>query len=307
MQTTVAPMVSDSTEQLAPDRSLRWRALLELSKPGITLMEVVTAAVGFLVATPWVRFDVWGLVLRLTELSVGVLLLGASAGTFNHILERHSDATMQRTALRPLPAGRVSVRGAQFYAWTTLVIGTAALVLLDPIVAVLGVATVVLYALAYTPLKPRSAAALFVGGIPGALPVVGGWVAGGGHLVSAEALILGAIMFWWQLPHFLALAIMYADDYRRGGIVLLADGRASALAWHTLVYSVLLVVSGVAWFFYGRGGMLYAVGTAALSVWLLAQCVRLVRQPTSAHARRVLLATYMFLMGLFLLAAVDIR
>ncbi|MCX7929209.1 MAG: protoheme IX farnesyltransferase [Chlorobi bacterium] len=306
MSIDAMPVTPTSAQQLILPRSLWLRAVVELSKPGITLMEVVTAAVGFLVAKPWEHYGAWEMVLRFAGLTVGVLALGASAGAFNHLLERTTDAVMQRTSLRPLPSGKITPHVAGIFATLAFVVGAGVLTMLDILVAVLGIATVVLYVVVYTPLKTRTSVALFVGGVPGALPVVGGWVAGGGSFVSADAAILGAIMFWWQLPHFLALAIMYADDYRRGGIVLLAGGRVRPLAWHTLGYSVLLVASSIAWFVLGRAGTLYFVGAAILSVWLLVRCVHLVRVPNSANARRVLMTTYIFLMGLFLLAAVDV-
>ncbi len=296
-----------STQPEAPARARAARGFIELSKPGITLMEVVTAAVGYWVAQPWLHSTLWTVLWHLGVLSLGVLFLGASAGAFNHLLERRSDAVMQRTSLRPLPAGRISVGAAYAYAWFLLGLGTITLLLLGWTVALLGVATVALYALLYTPLKTKTALALYLGGIPGALPVVGGWVAGGGELLSPEAAILAAIMFWWQLPHFLALAILYADDYRRGGIILLGDGNANRLALHTLIYAALLVLTSAAWWIWGKGGILYALGCGTLSAWLLVRCMQLVRQPTLSNGRHVLIATYMFLMGLFLLAAVDLR
>ncbi|RMF35924.1 MAG: protoheme IX farnesyltransferase [Chlorobiota bacterium] len=305
MPATAVSAVSSQPE--APARARPARSFIELSKPGITLMEVVTAAVGYWVAQPWLHGTLWTVLWQLGVVSVGVFLLGASAGAFNHILERWSDAAMQRTSLRPLPAGRISVVAAYVYAWSLLALGMTTLLLLGWTVALLGVATVALYALLYTPLKTKTALALYLGGIPGALPVIGGWVAGGGELLSPEAAILAAIMFWWQLPHFLALAILYADDYRRGGIVLLGDGKANRLALHTLLYAVLLVLASAAWWVWGKGGILYALGCGTLSAWLLVRCMQLVRQPNQANGRHVLVATYMFLMGLFLLAAVDLR
>ncbi|MCS6999943.1 MAG: protoheme IX farnesyltransferase [Bacteroidota bacterium] len=297
-----------STSHVQKEQSARTLPLLlELSKPGITLMEVVTAVVGFWVARPWEHFGTGELLLRLGGLAIGVLLLGASAGALNHLVERSNDARMLRTALRPLASGRLSVRGGTVFAVAMFIAGSVALVALDWMVALLGIATVVLYIAVYTPLKTISPLALYIGGIPGALPVVGGWVAGGGSLLSIEALVLGLIMFWWQLPHFLALAIMYADDYRRGGFALLADGAAKPLAWHIFFYSVLLIVSASCWSIVGRAGVLYTLGCVVLSVLLLVRCIELVRQPSASQGRAVLMATYVFLMGLFLLAAVDVR
>ncbi len=306
MATNAVP-VTTSRADIAASASQRMRAIVELSKPGITLMEIITAAVGFVVATPWQQLELASVLLRLLTLSAGVLCLGASAGAFNHLLEQSTDAAMQRTSLRPLPAGKIHPAFARLFAWGSLAVGAMILLVIGWDVAALGITTVALYALVYTPLKTQTSAALYIGGIPGALPVIGGWVAGGGQLLSVEALLLGGIMFWWQLPHFLALAIMYAEDYRRGGVKLIGDGKLSVLAWHTLVYSTLLALTSVAWFEWGRGGALYLVGCGILSGWLFVQCVQLVREPSVTNGRRVLLASYMFLMGLFLLAAVDIQ
>lgn len=283
------------------------RAYLELTKPGIALMEVVTAIVGYVVAEPWRTHSLPAVLGGAGALSVAVLLLSSSAGVFNHILERDSDAVMRRTSLRPLPAGKVALPHAVWFGSLLGAVGVAVAMLLGWHVALLGAMTIALYVLVYTPLKSRTPWALYVGGIPGALPVVGGWIAGGGSLLSVEAAILFAIMFWWQVPHFLALALLYADDYRRGGVALFGDGRPKALAVHTLASVVLLVLSAVAWHLWGRGGVLYALGCAALSAWLLYLSLRLVQCHSSADARRVLLATYMYLMGLFILMAVDVR
>ncbi len=306
MATNAVP-VTTSRAEIAASASQRMRAIVELSKPGITLMEIITAVVGFVVAKPWQELELTLVLLRFIALSAGVLFLGASAGAFNHLLEQSTDALMQRTTLRPLPSGKMSAAHARLYAWGTLILGSATLLTIGWDVAALGLATVGIYTLVYTPLKTQTPAALFIGGIPGALPVIGGWVAGGGHIFSVEALLLGGIMFLWQLPHFLALAIMYAEDYRRGGVRLIGDGNLTVLAWHTLVYSALLVAVSMGWFVWGRGGALYLLGCGTLSLWLLVQCVRLVQRPSVLHGRQVLLTTYMFLMGLFLLAAVDIR
>lgn len=289
--TTVVP--------LAPGRA---RDLLTLTKPRITLFVVLTAAVGCVLAA-----GRGADVTVLLHLMVGTALVAAGSAALNQLAERDLDGRMRRTARRPLPAGRVSGATAAVLGLGAAVAGTLWLATFVSIVtAGCAAVTLILYVLVYTPLKRRTALAIFVGAVPGALPVVGGWTAGGGG-AGAEIWAFFWIVFLWQLPHFLALAWMYRADYARAGLPMLSvgdpDGRRtfSQAALHAtalIPVSLLPSLLGVAgWLHFGGAalaGTLYA-GTA-----LTAAVER-----TDARARELFRASLLYLPTLFAFLVAD--
>jgi protoheme IX farnesyltransferase len=189
---------------------------MTLTKPGITVMVGITTAVGYYVASHE-AFD-WRIFLHLIG---GTLLSSAGASAFNMLMERKLDAKMDRTKSRPLAAGRMAPAEAAVFGATLCVVGLVWLaVAVNPLTAALSAATMVSYLALYTPLKTKSSVCTLVGAIPGALPPVMGWAAARGS-VDMGAGILFMILFFWQLPHFLALAWMYREDYARGGFPML--------------------------------------------------------------------------------------
>lgn len=208
----------------------RLRDFVELAKPRITILELVTAVAGMYLAT----HAQWSpLVVGATLLGAG--LLAASANSLNMYLERRLDAKMTRTADRPLPAGRMAPAEAAVFGVATVSIGFTLLVLgVNWTTALLGLASWFLYVAVYTPLKTRTPLNTFVGAISGALPIVMGWTAGGGAL-DATALGLFLVLFLWQYPHFMAIAWLCKDDYAAAGykmdtVVEPTGARAGALA-----------------------------------------------------------------------------
>ena len=194
----------------------RWLDYLELAKPRMNFLVLVTTAVGYYMA---VRNSFqWPTLLHTL---IGTTLTAASAAAFNHLLERHHDARMPRTADRPLPAGRLMPVEALFFGLATGFVGVTYLALgVNLLTAILGAATLVMYIAIYTPLKRLTTLNTVIGAVPGALPFVMGWTAVRGE-ISAEALALFGILFLWQMPHFLAIAILYRDDYALGGFKML--------------------------------------------------------------------------------------
>jgi len=185
---------------------------VELTKPRIVVMELVTIVAAAHLATPW---GVDPFVLLHTVL--GAALVAASAGAFNQWCERYTDARMVRTANRPLPAGRLQEIEVVWFGTVTFIVGTIELLaFVGPLTAAVGVATWLIYVLIYTPLKTRSPLNTVVGAISGALPILIGWTATGAP-VDMRALSLVAVMFLWQFPHFMAIAWLYRADYVRGG------------------------------------------------------------------------------------------
>src|SRR5580765_6357473 len=205
----------------------RFAAYMELTKPRITFLIVLTSAAGFALASQGsVDYA------RLATAMIGIALLSSGIATINQYMERDLDALMRRTANRPLPSGKL-------LPWEALAFGTALIVaaeiylgvMVNLLTATLGLAVVAGYLFGYTPLKTKTSLSTMVGAFPGAVPPLIGWTAARGE-VSLEAWVLFAILFLWQFPHFLAIAWMYREDYSRAGILMLPvvepDGRITA-------------------------------------------------------------------------------
>src|SRR6266498_403743 len=194
----------------------RVAAYVELTKPRITSLIVLTSAAGFCLGSPGPLNYV-----LLLHAMIGIALLSSGLGTLNQYIERDLDRLMRRTETRPLPSGKLQPRQALIFGITLSVIATLYLALfVNPLSAALGVLTLAGYLFAYTPLKTRTTLSTVIGAFPGAMPPFIGWVAANGQ-ITIEAWILFAILFLWQFPHFLAIAWMYRDDYARAGIKML--------------------------------------------------------------------------------------
>jgi protoheme IX farnesyltransferase len=218
MNPTIEAVPAPAFAKEAPGRSVSVRLadLMTLTKPGITVMVSITAAVGFYVASQS-AFD-WRIFLHL---AVGTLLSSAGAAAFNMLMERKLDALMDRTKARPLATGRMAPAEAAVFGSVLCAAGLLWLALgVNLLTSALSAATMVSYLALYTPLKRKSSVCTLVGAIPGALPPVMGWAAARGS-VDAGAWVLFLILFFWQLPHFLALAWMYREDYAKAGFPML--------------------------------------------------------------------------------------
>ncbi|HUY89325.1 MAG TPA: heme o synthase [Pirellulales bacterium] len=203
----------------ADSRLLSWQRVcdyVELTKPKIAALELVTVAVAAVVASSG-TLDPW----RLFHALLGTALVAAGASAWNQLLERETDALMERTADRPLPAGRLSVREVLGFGSAASLAGVLYLALLvNPLTSALGAATWVLYVCIYTPLKSRSHANTMVGAVAGAMPILMGWAAVGRSLdLGAATLFL--IVFLWQFPHFMAIAWIYRRQYAEAGLQML--------------------------------------------------------------------------------------
>lgn len=280
------------------------KAVLELSKPRITQLVVLTAAGGYYMASrgPFAlgRFG-WTL--------LGTALVAAGTNALNQIRERKSDALMQRTRDRPLPSGRITPRAALLFAVAAATAGIGLLAWrVNVLTAVLAALTLVSYAWIYTSLKPRTSYNTLVGAVPGALPVLGGWTAAGGDL-SAPAWALFGTLFLWQLPHFLALAWIFRDDYRSAGLAMLSidDTDGSRTARMTFLYAVALVPVSLLPAVLGITGSLYFWGVLGLSLVYAAAGAAMLWQPAGRliWARRVFLVSIVYLPTLLTLGVVD--
>jgi len=281
---------------------VRLADLVELTKPRITLMVVLTAAIGVLLSGGG-SVD---LSLAIHAL-LGTGLVAAGSAALNHVLERDLDALMQRTADRPLPGGRMRPDTALFFGVALAVAGLLELtVAVNVLTALLGAIALAGYLFVYTPMKRISSLATIVGAIPGALPPLMGWTAVSNGL-ELGGLVLFAILFLWQLPHFLAIAWMCREDYARAGIPVLPvvepDGRSTAR--QMMLYGAALLPVSLMPTVLGLTGTTYLFGTLALGCFFLAVCVSFALSFSRGAARRVLLVSVLYLPAVMLVMVLD--
>jgi protoheme IX farnesyltransferase len=292
--TTDVPVAPDVTAPLAARERLA--AFVELTKPRITFLIVLTSAAGFCLGSKG-AFDY----LALFNALFGVALLSSGIATLNQYMERGLDARMRRTLSRPLPAGKLSAGHALAFG---LALTLAAEVYLAAFVNLLtagfGLSVVVGYLLLYTPLKTRSSLSTVVGAFPGAMPPLMGWTAATGH-AGLEAWALFAILFAWQFPHFLAIAWMYKEDYARAGIRMLpvVEPACRMTAQQIVVWSLLLVPVSLFPTVLGTTGAVYFYGAFLLGILFLGTSIHAAATRTRQGARRLLLASVLYLPVLF--------
>lgn len=275
---------------------------LALTKPRITWLILMSTAVGwfFGLRGEWDFF-----LLAHTLLGTGLLASGTAA--LNQWYERAEDGRMRRTQNRPIPAGRVSPNRALLFGLALSAAGFAELWLgASRPAAMLGLLTLASYLLLYTPLKKRSPASTTVGAFPGAMPPLIGYAASSGTL-TAEAWALAGILFLWQFPHFLSIAWMYRADYERAGIRMLpvVEPDCRSTARRILLYSLVLLPASLAPVWLSMTGRLYMIGALVLGLMYLYSGVRVALERTVLRARRVLLASVVYLPVLYGLMLLD--
>jgi protoheme IX farnesyltransferase len=261
---------------------------------------VLTMAAGFLLAPA-------GGAATLLLAAIGTTFVAAGTNALNQLYERDVDALMRRTQRRPLPARRLSVTAGAVFGWACGGVGVAWLVMFANLTTgVLAGLTLISYVFLYTPLKRKSTLATLVGAVPGALPIVGGWTAGGGRL-GVEAWALFWIMFLWQMPHFLSLAWIYREDYRHAGLRMLSvsdrDGRETFR--QAGLYALALLPVSLVPALLGVSGPVYFLGALTLSLWLLGRTFAAQRERTPKSARRLFAASNLYLPVLLLLLVLN--
>jgi len=288
------------------------RDYAELMKLRVSTLIVMTAWCGYYFGAQRAGFSSlsWGLLHAL----LGIGLVSGGTAALNEVMEHEVDGHMRRTAQRPLPAGRMSLRHATTAGLLATFGGSIYLaVFTNPLTGLLTFLTSVVYLAAYTPLKRVSPICTFVGAFPGAMPGVLGWTAARGRL-EWGTLILFGILFVWQFPHFFSIAWLYREDYAQGGIRMLpvveGDGRSTAR--RIVVYSLILIPLSVLPSIFGMAGKIYLVGAVVLGAGLFYFGARLaflklpLNSPRSKmFARHVLQATVIYLPLLFLLMMGD--
>ncbi len=263
----------------------------ELTKPRITSLVLVTAAVGYAVGTLG-TFSI----LRFVLFMAGTALLCAGASALNQFAERDTDARMVRTSRRPLPAGRLRPDEALSFGLVLSGAGLAMLAFVNPLTLLLGAASLASYVLAYTPLKRLTSLSTVVGAVPGALPPLMGWAAARGSLAPA-GWGLFAILFLWQLPHFLAIGWLYRDDYARGGFPMLTvtDRDGSSTGRQAVLYATALLPVTLAAGLLAAAGKGYLWGALLLGVAFLGCAMLFAWDRSTAAARRLFFASVLYL------------
>jgi len=266
-----------------------------LTKPEINFLIAMATAAAFCVGCgkplrdfPWVL---------LVHTLLGTIMVASGAGTLNQLIERQFDAQMRRTACRPIAAGRIEpVRALVFGAILSFAGSVYLAFAVRPAASLLAILTLVGYLFLYTPLKRRTPMCTLVGAFPGAMPVLIGYAAAGGKLNSL-AWLLYAILFLWQFPHFMAIAWMYREDYARSGYAVLPQGKEKArfMGWQSVIPTLVLAFVTVAPLVLCHASLLIMVGTLMLSLGFLWFAARLAVVQSKVAARRLLLASVIYL------------
>lgn len=262
-----------------------------LTKPEVNLLILMTTSAGYYLASRG-PLRIVGLVNTL----VGTLLVASGTATLNQWMERVWDGQMRRTASRPLPAGRLTAREALVFGLLLSVLGGLyLLVAVNDLAALLAVSTLLSYLLVYTPLKRKTPLCTLLGAFPGAMPTLIGWAGGSGH-ITQQAWFLFAILFLWQFPHFLAIALMYRDDYHQAGYRMLPtfDRDARYTRAEIAAFALILVVATI-WPLVDRAGLWYGAGMGAAGAFLLYHVGKLAGSSSKVLASRLLHASVLYL------------
>ena len=287
------------------------RDYVELTKPRITWLILMSTAIGYFFGLP--RSAGWRALLgtihlvSLVHTIVGTSLMASGTAALNQWYERDADRRMRRTARRPLPSGRLTAGRALAFGVSLAIVGFVELWLgVNLLSGVIGAFTLASYLFLYTPLKQRTWWSTTVGAIPGAMPPVIGYAAAAGA-VSREAWVLGAILFLWQFPHFYSIAWLYKEDYARAGIRMLPvvepDGRSTAR--QIVVYGMALIPVSLTPALMGMSGIVYGLGALVLGLWFLYSGVRVALDRNILRARSVLMTSVLYLPLIYGLMILD--
>ncbi len=264
-----------------------------LTKPEVNFLIVLSTLAGFYLGSPAAPLQFPLLIHTL----LGTLLVASGTATLNQYIERRYDGQMRRTAGRPLPAGRLGPNRALFFGIALSVGGGLYLALVvNRLSSLLAVATLVSYLLLYTPLKRKTPFCTLIGAFPGAVPPLIGWAGARGRL-DLEAWVLYAIVFFWQFPHFLAIAWMYREDYRRAGYRMLppSDRAGKSMAWQVALFSMGLLLVSLLPTYLGFGGTGYFIGSFIMGSAIVLLGMRLALVRSNSLARQLLLGSVVYL------------
>jgi protoheme IX farnesyltransferase len=285
-------IVTDINEVKTISLKAKASAYFELTKPRIAFMLVLTAAAGFYLGMK----DNFQFLLFINSM-IGITLLAFGVATLNQYIERQIDLLMERTALRPLPTSKISPLEALVFGVALCAAAEIYLALLvNPLTAGLGLVVIVGYVLLYTPLKRRTSASTAIGAIPGAMPPLMGWTSAANE-ITVGAWAIFAMLFLWQFPHFLAIAWLYREQYKKAGIRMLpvVEPSGKMTARQIVIFALMLLPISLAPFFIGLAGWVYLGGASLLSLWFLVESIRTARERSEKSARRLLVVSVLYL------------
>ena len=275
----------------------------QLTKVGLSLSVVFSSLAGYLLAVDEIQWSI------LVMLAIGGYLMVGASNAFNQIIEKDTDALMKRTMSRPLPTGRMHVSMALVIAISFTIVGLAILYSINPKSALFGAISIFLYTSVYTPLKSITPLSVFVGAIPGAIPFMLGWVAATNDF-SIEPGMLFLIQFFWQFPHFWAIAWLQYDEYKKAGFNLMPMGQKNKKAViQIIIYTVCLIVVSVIPVLKMTGSFyiypLTAVILVALGSAMLFYAVKLYKNQTNKEARQLMLSSVLYITLIQIIYVVD--
>ena len=266
---------------------------IELTKPGITFSVLASMAIGFIMATPG-KPDLVVLIHAL----VGTWLTASGTSAHNMFLERRLDNLMQRTRLRPLPSSKISASHGAVFSLSLISLGLIYLtIFVNPVASAVSFATTMIYLLVYTPLKRITALNVYIGAIPGALPVVGGWAAATGTLSDPGMWILFGVIFLWQIPHVMSIGWICKDDYEHAGFQMLPRRDPKGLKtsfWMMIPTMILLPANGLI-YTSGMGSWLFLSLSLLTTLFFLWYSIRFLMERDRASARKVMFFSFVYL------------
>jgi len=287
------------------------REYIELTKPRITWLILMSTGIGYFFglrgAANWLEFLKHIQLLPLLQTMFGTGLLASGTAALNQWYEREADRHMRRTALRPLPSGKMTPAHALAFGVALSIAGFFDLWLgVNLLAAAIGAFTLASYLFLYTPLKQRTWWSTTVGAVPGAMPPIIGYAAAAGAL-TRESWVLFAILFLWQFPHFYSIAWMYKDDYARAGIRMLpvVEPDCRSTARQIVLYGIALIPVSLIPGLLGMSGRIYLIGALLLGLWFLYSGVRVALERTILRARSVLLTSVLYLPLIYGLMLLD--
>jgi protoheme IX farnesyltransferase len=275
----------------------------QLAKVGLSLSVVFSAIAGYLLAVEIINYQV------LFLLGLGGFLMVAASNAFNQIIEKDTDALMKRTMNRPLPTGRMSKTSAFIFAITFTIIGLGILYSINPKSALFGAISIFLYTCAYTPMKPVSPLAVFVGALPGAIPFMLGWVAATNEF-GIEAGFLFMIQFFWQFPHFWSIGWLQFEEYKKAGFIMLPmDKKDQSATKQIIFYTIIMILVSIAPVLKMTGAFyihpITAIIIALLGLFMLYCGILLHKKQTNIEARKLMLSSVLYITVIQIIYVID--
>ena len=275
------------------DNKFAFSSFIEITKLRLSASVVFSSVISYLIGMSEFDFEIF------LYLVVGGLMMVSASNIFNQVIERDLDALMQRTKGRPLPMGQISVNNALVLGFTFVIAGLTFLYIISPLCAMLGAISIFIYACVYTPLKLITPLSVFVGAIPGAIPFMLGWVAATNEL-GVEALALFLMQFFWQFPHFWAIAWWQNDEYEKAGFKMLPTGRKDkSTTFQIIFYSFWAIIMSIVPYFNVTGDLSLStyglVIVLMLGMFLLFYSFQLFKTSTTQNAKVLMYVSILYL------------